>query len=119
TDERVEAVERTRRWSADADSLEVVDPAVAGADKRRRGGDEPDGTADVGATRGDRDHVVVLILRRAVHRGAVAAHVRDRLTRLADPRLDRHDDWGVRRSGEFRQRADVLPGRRLAVEDRP
>ncbi len=116
--ERVEAVERAHRRTAGDLAAEVVDAAVARADETLGGLDVADRAPEVHAARGERDVVVVLVVRLGVDRGVALAHVGDRLARLADPGDDHQHLGDVGELVEIGRRADDLPVERVALEHR-
>src|SRR5207244_794762 len=117
-DARLEVVEGTHRRAADHLALEVIDPAVAGADEVARGGHEVHRAAEVRATGRERDVWLVRLGLVEGRPGDRLADIGGGLAGLADPLDEGEYDRCV---GLLREPADgphAFPALLRPVEDR-
>src|SRR3954453_1905527 len=115
----VEAIERAHGRTAVDLALEVVHPAVAGADEAPGRLDEAHRAAEVHAPRRDRDVLAVAVGRALVDLRVALADIDGRLAGLADARAERDDLRDVVVVRELVDGADVVPGLLVLLEDRP
>src|ERR687898_2000287 len=111
----LETVQRPHGRSADHLAVEVIDAPVARADEVAGCLDEADRAAQVRAAGGDGDKAVLAL---ALVVAAAPADVGGRLAGLADAGYGRQHDWRVRVLVELLDRADLLPGIPLLLEQR-